>query len=331
MSKNESEAIAWLLSCDEPVVRWWTLRDLVGRPAGDVELTAAQADARGSPAAQAVLDAQRPSGAWVKERHLYSPKHRGTHWQLDLLADFGFTAADEPVRKACDLFFHWQLPSGHFAVVAGAEHGYPCITGRFLCQLHRLGLGADRHTQRAWEALAATQRPDGGWHCRLAAMKAGTPSCFLATLKVLEACVAADWARKADSGGIGASEAVPRPPVADLPSRAATMVHDCLMERRVERWASPTLWGRFTYPNHWYDAIGVVDVLARFGYDASDARVAAAIALIREKRGQGVSWDQSGELGFSGPSWYSFGRVGAASPWVTFRALRALKAVGGMR
>ena len=313
LSNLKADPLPWLLSGNEPVVRWWTLRDLLDRLATDLEVSAAYAAARESAAARTILAAQRRGGAWVAEKHLYSPKHTATTWQLDLLADFGFTIADEPVRRACHLFLAWQLPSGAFGLVAKAIAGEACSTGRILCQFHRFGLGDDPQVARAWDWLATTQRADGGWHCRAAIMRSAKPSCFLATVKVLEACRAA---------GDTAS---------DLARGAAGFVHGCLMEPRIERYTSPTLWSRFVYPNHWYDALSVVDLLVSFGYGAGDERMQAAVALIRQKQNADGTWNHDSELAFRGPTLYNFGPVGAPSPWVTFRALRAVKRYEGIR
>jgi hypothetical protein len=269
-----------------------------------------------------VLAGQRSSGAWVSDRQLYSTKHLATHWRLDLLADFGFTSDDEPVRKACGLFFAWQLPSGDFAIDLGRARGYPCATGRALCQFHRFGLGADPRLARAWGHLAGSQRADGGWHCRGQAMRPTARSCFLATLKVMEAGAA--------SGSTVDARAAGPPQATDMDSlcyRAARFVHGCLMDPRIERYNSPTLWDRFVYPNHWYDAAGVVDLLAGFGYGPNDPAMQSAVDLILRSQNADGTWNQAAPLAWRGATPYPFGAVGEPSPWVTFRARRALTRV----
>jgi hypothetical protein len=306
---GEASVLEWLLDPGEPIVRWWTLRDLLDRPADDPDVQAARSAIPRSDAALAILEAQRPAGAWVSERHLYSPKHLATHWQLDLLADFGFTAADTPVRRACDLFFAWQLPSGAFGMFKGSVAGEPCSTARTLCQFERFGLGAEEGVRRAWAWLEATQRPDGGWHCRHTPvrMRPETPSCFLATVKVLQACAVRH----------GGSD--------PMAGRAAAYLHDRLLDPRMGRYASPVAWERLTYPDHWYDAIGVLDLLCRFGYTADDERIAQAADLVSARRQPDGAWADNGPLAFRGDTLYPYGTPGEASKWVTFRALRALK------
>jgi len=309
VNKRVASILDWLLEPEEPVLRWWTLRDLLDRPPGDSDVEAARAAIPAGEPAHTILVAQRPSGAWVSERHLYSPKHTATHWQLDLLADFGFTAADGPARRACDLFFAWQLPWGEFGLFKGAAAGEPCATGRTLCQFERFGLGHESGVERAWAWLEATQRGDGGWHCRHTPvrMRPDTPSCFLATFKVLQAC------------------AVRRGGAPEMADRAAAFVRDRLLDPRMDRYASPVLWERFTYPDHWYDAISALDLLSGFGYGAEDERVARAIELVLGRQRPDGAWADNGPLFFRGETLYPFGTAGEASKWVTFRALRALK------
>lgn len=322
------DPIPGLLSCEEPAVRWWTLRDLLDLPSGAPRVTAARKASRESAPARAILAAQGRSGAWAKPAHLYSPKHTATTWQLDILADLGFTAADEGVRRACDLFFAWQLPTGAVGLTAKTVSGEACSTGRSLCQWHRFGLGGHKGAHRAWEWLTATQRADGGWHCRprsmqpraslvLAAARAG--SCLIASMKVLEAGVAA--VRDETPGAV-------RPPDETL-ARAAAFVHGCLLVRNAGRYASPTLWDRLVYPNHWYDAASVVDALTVFGYDLRDPQVAAAVSLITSLQGADGMWRVGGELAFHGSCLHDFGATGRPSPWVSLRAARAIKRAWG--
>jgi hypothetical protein len=309
---SELSILSWLLEPTEPIIRWWTLRDLLDRPADDPDVETARRAIAASEPAHTILAAQRPRGAWTNDKHLYSPKHTATHWQLDLLADFGFTAADPPVHRACDLFFAWQLPSGAFGMSKTDAGEEPCVTGRVLCQFERFGLGGETGVQRAWAWLKATQRRDGGWHCRHTPLRVrpDTPSCFLATFKVLQAC------------------AVRRSGPGDVAAPAAAYVRDRLLDPGMGRYTSPVAWERFTYPDHWYDAISVLDLLCEFGYGTKDERIARAADLVRSRQRPDGAWADNGPLAFRGETLYPFGAPGDASKWVTFRALKALKRAG---
>jgi len=113
-----------------------------------------------------------------------------------------------------------------------------------------------------------------------------------------------------------------------MPARAAAYVRDRLLDPRMDRYTSPTVWERFTYPDHWYDAISALDLLSGFGYGPEDEQVAHAIDLVRNGQRPDGAWADNGPLAFRGETLYPFGTPGEASKWVTFRALRALKRAG---
>ena len=287
-------------------------------------MTARQTIPPSLPPATSRATAHRPGPSWPpsaatapgsSRQHLYSPKHTATTWQLDILADLGFSGEDEPVRRACDLFFAWQGPDGAFNITRAPHAGYACVTGRVLAQLHRFGLGGHPGVALAWDWLAATQRADGGWHCRPDHRLVGKHSCLIGTVKALEAAAAS--LADATPGAVR--------PAADLARRGASFLLDSLLAPRAERYSCPTLWDRLVYPNHWYDAAGVVELLAAFGYGTSDTRVAAAVEHIAALQNPDGSWNHGGELAFRGPTLYAFGRPGEPSPWVTLRAARAVK------
>lgn len=315
----KADPLPYLLSTTEPAVVWWALRDLLDRSAGDPTVVSARLASRDSAPARTILAAQRRDGSWVKRQHLYSPKHLATTWQLDILADLGFSGDDEPVRRACQLFFAFQSPDGAFNISRDDRAGYPCITGRTLAQLHRLGLGAYPAADKAWSWLIATQRPDGGWHCRDAAARKVPHSCLIGSVKTMEAAAAARAERT--SGGF-------QPPD-DLVRRGAAFLHATLLAPRAERFTSPALWDRLVYPNHWYDAAGLVDLLAGFGYGAADPKIAAALLRLAALQNPDGSWNHAGQLGFHGATQYDFGQPGKPSPWVTLRAARAIKRAHG--
>jgi len=65
--------------------------------------------------------------------------------------------------------------------------------------------------------------------------------------------------------------------------------------------------------------------LVRLGY-GGDPRLAAALALIREKQDAQGRWAL--EYDYTGKTWVDFGAKKQPNKWVTLRALRVLKAVG---
>ena len=109
----KGDPFPWLLEPEDPAVRYWTLRDLLGRPSEDAAVRAARvAIASGFPAAD-LLAAQKGDGYWVK-RDFYLPKHSGTIWVLIVLGDLGLAAEVEGVQQGCEFLFTFQREHGGF-------------------------------------------------------------------------------------------------------------------------------------------------------------------------------------------------------------------------
>ncbi|MEZ4767136.1 MAG: hypothetical protein R2844_01755 [Caldilineales bacterium] len=158
--------LPWLLEPDSanPGVRYFALRDLLDRPAGDEELAAAQREVMTSGPVPAILDAMYPEGYWEKPGGGYSPKYRGTVWQILLLAELGADPADARVRLGCRyLLAHSIAASGAFAAGSkpspgGAIH---CLNGNLIWALLQLGFGDDARLHGAldWLALSIVGDP----------------------------------------------------------------------------------------------------------------------------------------------------------------------------
>lgn len=80
-----ADPLPWLLEDDTPAVRHLALRHLIGRSADNPDAAAARAAAMRSGPITAILAAQHPEGSWAKPGPGYSPKYRGTAWQLVFL------------------------------------------------------------------------------------------------------------------------------------------------------------------------------------------------------------------------------------------------------
>ena len=81
---NRDPLLPWLLAPDpaNPGVRYFALRDLLGRAEDDPEVREARAAIMATGPVPAILSAQHPDGYWVKPGSGYSPKYRGAVWQI---------------------------------------------------------------------------------------------------------------------------------------------------------------------------------------------------------------------------------------------------------
>src|SRR5262249_58734807 len=80
---------------------------------------------------------------------------------------------------------------------------------------------------------------------------------------------------------------------------------------------------RFVFPPRWhYDVLRALDHFREAGAPR-DPRLAEAIALVRQARGEDGRWPLGGR--YPGRTYFELERVGAPSRWNTLRALRVLR------
>src|SRR5690348_15346999 len=112
----KGDPLPWLLEDEIPAVRHLALRHLLDEPADAPAVRRARADAMQTDPIASILAAEQPEGYWVKPGPGYTPKYRGTVWQLIFLDQLGADGADPRVRAACEyVLLHSQSASGGFA------------------------------------------------------------------------------------------------------------------------------------------------------------------------------------------------------------------------
>jgi hypothetical protein len=325
MDMVRGDPLTWLLEPDlaNPAVRYFTLRDLLDRSQDEPEVHQAKIDIMTTGPIPAILAAQHPEGYWVKAGAGYSPKYRGTVWQIIFLAELAADPTDERVRRGCEYLLSHNLAStGAFSVYrppvpSGAVH---CLNGNLLYALLRLGYASDPRVQAAfdWQAHAITGEEEISYY------KSGTvgPG-FACGVNLGQPC---GWgATKA----LKALSAIP-PDQRPLPvQRAIEVGVEFLLSRDpavadypyTERVSST--WFKFGFPlSYWSDVLESTAVLVELGY-GSDPRLANALQFILSKQDAQGRWKLENTL--NGKMWVDIEKKGKPSKWVTLRALRVLK------
>lgn len=321
------DPIPWLLQPDpdNPGVRYFALRDLLDVPEDAPEVHQAQAAIMTRGPVPVILDAQQPDGFWVKPGSGYSPKYRGTVWQVIFLADLGADAADERVRRGCEyLLSHSIAANGAFSCLQRPVPSgcIPCLNGNLLCALLRLGYGDDPRLQTAldWQARAITG--DG-----IRYLKSGTSGpVFACSANERQPC---GWgAAKA----MRALLAVPPDQRTPVVTRAIEVGAEFLLSRDPAVADYPytkrvsSTWFKFGFPlSYWSDVLEVTGVLAELGY-GGDSRLANALRLILSKQDDQGCWTLENSL--NGKMWADIEVKKKPSKWVTLRALCVLKRAG---
>lgn len=327
MDYLHGDPLPWLLEPDpaNPAVRYYALRDLLDRPENDPELQRAKAEIMTTGPVTAILAAQDLEGYWIKPGAGYSPKYRGTVWQILFLAELGADLGDERVRRGCEyLLSHNPASTGAFSFSRGPRGVVHCLNGNLLSALINLGYVDDPRLQAAirWQVQAITG--EGGVHYYKWAtagpgfacgINLGQP-CGWGAVKALNAlsAIASDQQTHAMRRAIeaGVEFLLSRDPaVADYP-----------YTRRV----SPT-WFKFSFPlSYWSDVLECTAALVKLGY-GRDPRLANAVQFILGKQDAQGCWKLENSL--NGKMWMDIEKRGEPSKWVTLRALRVLKRISG--
>jgi hypothetical protein len=319
----KADLLPWLLKPDEasPGVRYFALRDLLDRPADDPEVVAAREAVMRTGPVPAILDAQYPDGYWMKPGPIYSPKYRGTVWQVIFLAQLGANGEDERIRRAIEYVFeHGQAQSGGLAMNGRPSGTIHCLWGNMVRALLDLGYRGDERLDRAIDALARSVTGEGYHWYRKSGVQApgfycsanyGLP-CGWGAVRVL-------WA-------LNRVPAERRTPAVEAAVQAAV---DFLLSYDVARADYPykerinSSWFKFGYPMGYVtDVLLNLEALAEAGY-GSDPRLADAVELVLSKRDAQGRWTM--EYSYNGKMWADVEEKGRHSKWVTLRAVRMLK------
>ena len=334
MEHIHGDPLTWLLDSGEPGVRYLALRDLLGRSPDDPDLREARRQAHTQGPLAAVLAAMQPEGYWEEPGPGYLPKYTSTVWALILLAQLGAAAEeDERIRWACAYVLeHALCPHGQFTTSGAPSGTADCLQGNLCWALTALGV-VDPRLDRAYDWMARSLTGEGiapaedrQAEVRYYAGKCGPDF----------ACGSND--RKPCAWGgtkvMLAFAALPEERRTDLHRRAIRRGAEFFLGVDPAQAAYPSgystkpsgNWWKFGFPVFYVtDILQIVEALAGLGY-GRDPRLANALQLVRDKQDDQGRWAL--EYDYAGKTYGDFGPKKQPNPWVTLRALRALKAAG---
>jgi hypothetical protein len=320
-----ADPLPWLLEPDEanPGVRYFALRDLLDRPADDPEVIAAQEAVMPTGPVPAILDAQYPDGYWVKPGAIYSPKYRGTVWQVIFLTQLGASGEDERICQAVEHVFEYgQAESGAFAIDGTPSKAIYCLWGNVTRALLDLGFWGDERLTYAIEQMARSITGDGyDWYRKGGVQAPGFYCSGNYNLPCGWGAVRALWALNAvpDEG---------RTPVIEAAVEAAVgflLGYDIARAEYPYKDRVNSSWFKFGYPMGYVtDVLLNLEVLAEAG-QGGDARLGEAIELVLSKQDAQGRWPM--EYSYNGKMWIDVEEKNKPSKWVTLRAARVLKRV----
>jgi len=324
--KRDSPVVRWLLEGDQPSVRFLTLTELLGRPAGDPEVKSAKDSITKTGWAKDILDNQLPGGVWASEKSLFMPRFHATFWMLLILSDFGLTRENPRIDIASQSWLkHNATKDGGFSQ-SGKGNGHLCITGNSARALVKFGYADHPKVKSAFEWLVKNQAELGGWSC----WNFGKPPYRGRTLDSWEP--------------LSAFAVYPRQKWTRSMKIACERGAEFFLERELHkqgaRWEP---WYRFHYPIHYYyDLLVGLEFMTALGY-SRDRRLGYAISLLKEKRRQDGKWIADANRPEESPSLAAFRKKhpksndltpyvieepGRPSKMITLTALRILARLG---
>lgn len=272
--KKDSFVLEWLLGRDQPSIRYLALTDLLGRKERDHEAKRAKEGISKVGWAKDILDKQLPSGCWVHEKSLFSPRFHTTFWMLLILSDLGIMKDDHRVDRACQLWMKRNATRDGGFSGSGKAGGHLCITGNAARALVKFGYTDHPKVKSAFEWFVKNQAERGGWSC----WNFGKPPYTKRTLDSWEP--------------LSAFAVYPRQKWTRSMKLACERGAEFYLERELHkegaRWDQ---WYRFHYPVHYYyDLLVGLNFMTALGY-SGDKRLGYAISLVKEKRRRDGKWN----------------------------------------
>jgi hypothetical protein len=322
----KADPTAWLLEKNNPSVRYFTLTQILDRPASDAEVKDMKDTIMEAGVVPRILAKQNNDGSWETPPAFYTAKYKGTVWQLIILAELGADGGDSRVGNACEFIFaNSQNEEGGFSMHSSAKAGggrrsevIPCLTGNMVWSLIRLGYLDDPRVQRGINWITTYQRFDDGeaeaakgWPYDRFVMCWGKHSCHMGAVKALKALAEVPVDKRS------------KEVEATIKDGTEYMLKHHIFKRShdLSKVSKPG-WLRFGFPLMYQtDALEVLGILAKLGY--RDERMQETVALVLSKQDAEGKWTL--ENTFNGRFQTNIERKGEASKWVTLNALNALK------
>ncbi|MBK8048012.1 MAG: hypothetical protein IPK16_13285 [Anaerolineales bacterium] len=290
------DPLPWLLEPENPAVRYWTLTDLLGRSADDLEVQAVRSAVAEQPLVRELFALQHPQGYWGDdETKPYTAQ--GAVAVLSLLHRLAVTP-DQRTAAGCDSFLKFcQHASGGFSLTRTLRSGiFPCTTGEQLPFLVYFGFDDDPRVEAAFAFLVEDMATADALDCGRYQHRP---------------CL---WGAIAALNGLAMLPAQQRTPQSE---QVVRRLANRLLDAEYDFAGEHKRWLTFGVPRTW-DLLAALKALAAHGY-ARDARFAPLLQLVIDQQDEHGRW-LCGSVSRTWP----LERRNRPSKWVTLDALRVL-------
>ena len=292
-----ADPLAWLLEPADPSVRYWTLVDLLDRPAADPDVLQARAAVAQQPLVTELFSLQHPGGHWGDdETKPYTAQ--GAVTVLALLHMLG-VPPDERTRRGCDsLLTNGQNENGGYSMLKTLRSGiFPCTTPQHLPFLTYFGLADDPRVRAAFDFVIADM---------------STPDALICGRYQHQACL---WGAIASLNGLAVLPAGLR---SERSQNVVERLANALLDAPYDFTGEHKRWLTFSVPRAW-DLLSALKALAAHGY-ARDPRFTPLLQRVLGLQDELGRWT----CGSASRTW-PIEKRGQPSKWVTLDVLRVLK------
>jgi len=294
------DSLPWLLDPENPSIRYWTLIDILERPANNSEVPEARAAIAQQPLVKELFSLQHPEGYWGDDE-TKPQTAQGAVAALTLLHMLGVTP-DKRTAAGCDSFLRFcQHESGGFSMRKKLRSGiFPCTTGPHLPFLVYFGLGEDPRVRAAFAFLIEDMSTDDALDCG----RYQHQDCL--------------WGAIAALNGLAV---LPTDMRSAQSKRAVKRLANALLDAKYDFEGEHKRWLTFGVPRVW-DLLSALKALAAHGYH-HDSRFVPLLERVLNRQDEGGRW-LCGSVSRTWP----IEKRNQPSKWITLDALRVLKQAG---
>jgi hypothetical protein len=294
------DPLPWLLDPENPSVRYWTLVDILDRPADDAEVKEARAAIAHQSLVRELFSLQRPKGYWGDdETKPYTAQ--GAVAALSLLHMLG-VPPDERTAAGCDSFLKFcQNENGGFSMTKKLRGGiFPCTTGEHLPFLVYFGLADDPRVRAAFAFLIEDMSADDALDCG----RYQHQDCLWGAISALNGLAVLPAGMRSEQS-----------------RRVVKRLAGALLDARYDFNAEHKRWLTFGVPRAW-DLLSMLKALVSHGY-SHDPRFASLLELALHHQDDQGRW-LCGSVSRTWP----IEKRNRPSKWITLDALWVLNYAG---
>jgi hypothetical protein len=317
----------WLLEEENPSVRYFTLKDILGRPEDDMAVQTARQEIIQSGIVPDFLQKQREIMYLQAYPRFYTYKYKGLVWSLIVLAELG-AEFNSQIKEQCEYLLtnSQERQDGGFSQKTAVRTGggritevIPCLTGNMVWSLIRFGYFEDSRLQKGINWITR-------YICFNDGVEDGPP---VPPYDRYEICWGAHTCHMGVVKALKALSAVPMrsrtKEINDTIQKATEflLIHHIYKRSHNLSKKSKPGWLKFGFPLMYQtDALEILDILTELG--VKDSRMDEAISMVIAKQDDTGRWKMENSYG-SDRLLIPIGQKDEQSKWITLRAMRVLK------